>query len=146
MATRHSGLWMWAEACEALGRAERLHRQFFRPPAHAEARPAWEPPVDLYETERDYVIVVALPGVTPDRLKFAIDGRVLTVAGHRSLPLPADAPRAVIHRLEIPQGWFERHIPLPPGPLELGRHELADGCLVVTLHKPEPKTGGRPDP
>src|SRR3954467_4131975 len=114
MPSRHPGLWMWAEACEALGRAERLPRQFFQPPAPSAARPAWEPPIDLYETEGDYVIVVALPGVTADRLRVAIDGAALAVAGERSLPLPTGAPPALIHRLEIPHGRFERLIPLPP--------------------------------
>ncbi len=42
--------WMWAEACEALARAERLHRQFFRWGA-AEAGAVWEPPVDIFASE-----------------------------------------------------------------------------------------------
>ena len=33
--------WMWSEACEMLARAERMHRELFRP-AGTEARlPAW---------------------------------------------------------------------------------------------------------
>ena len=43
--------WMWAEACEALERAERMHREFFRPVRSVSRAPAWEPPVDVLEPE-----------------------------------------------------------------------------------------------
>ena len=29
--------WMWSEACEMLARAERMHREVFRPARHAGA-------------------------------------------------------------------------------------------------------------
>lgn len=124
--------WMWAEACELLDQAERLQRQFFRP-GMAARRAAWEPPVDVFETERDLWIVVALPGVAPDGLQVAIQDSALVVAGER--PLPAECRAGVIHRVEIPHGWFERRISLPSGRFELGRRELANGCLTVTLRK-----------
>ncbi len=127
-------LWMWAEALEMLDRAERLQRRFFHPPARA-ARPAWEPPVDLYETAEAYWIVVALPGVPPEGVEVVIDGGVVTVSGER--PLPLAARTGDIHRIEIPHGRFERRIAMPPGRLRLGRRDLADGCLVLTLHKAE---------
>ena len=43
--------WMWSEACEMLARAERMHRELFRPSAPQARLPAWEPPVDILETE-----------------------------------------------------------------------------------------------
>ena len=55
--------WMWSEACDTLARAERLHRQFFQPRGSG----AWEPPVDILETEREVLIFVALPGVSLDK-------------------------------------------------------------------------------
>ena len=62
------GAWMWAEACEMLARAERLHRQFFEPRRSAASRlPVWQPPADVLETEREVLILVALPGVDPAR-------------------------------------------------------------------------------
>src|SRR5262245_27925816 len=101
--------WMWAEACEMLGRAERLHRQFFQPVPARQA--VWEPPVDLFETERALWVVVALPGVSSDHVEMLIQGGRLIVAGVRTLP--AQARGAAIRRLEIPSGRFERHIELP---------------------------------
>lgn len=122
--------WMWAEAMEMLDRAERLQRRFFQP-ARPALRPTWEPPLDIYETDDAYWLVIALPGVRPDDIEIAIDGGFLTVVGERPIPLRS----ARIHRLEIPHGRFERRIELPPGRLEVGRRELVDGCLLVSLRK-----------
>jgi HSP20 family protein len=125
--------WMWSEACEMLARAERLHREFFRP-AGVEARvPAWEPPVDILETEREVIALVALPGVNPDHVKVTVDGNELVFAGTRVLP--AELHTAVIHRLELPQGRFERRVRLPAGRYNAIRRSAADGCLVITLEK-----------
>lgn len=124
--------WMWAEACEALARAERLHREFFRlgPPSR---RPSWEPPVDIVETERELWIVAALPGVEPSEIEITVEGGVLAIAGERKLHLIGRTVE--IHRLEIPHGRFERRIALPPGRLDLVRRDIADGCLTLTLRK-----------
>ena len=125
--------WMWAEACEMLARAERLHRQFFQPARGRAQTPTWEPPADVVETDREVLILVALPGVDPDRIEAVIDGGTLMVLGHRGLP--AELRDAVIHRLEIPLGRFERRVPLPPGRYEAPRRYAVHGCLLVTLRK-----------
>jgi HSP20 family molecular chaperone IbpA len=111
-----------------LDRAERLQRQFFRPGRTA----AWEPPIDVFETEQNIWIVAALPGVGPDQVELTIADGAVIVAGERRLPLEA---KALIHRLEIPHGRFERRIPLPSGRYELGQRELTHGCLVLGLRK-----------
>jgi HSP20 family protein len=128
MPSRRPPISMWAEACEILDRAEHLRRQFYRPSRVA----SWEPPVDVFETERDLWVVVALPGVDADQLRIAVSEGVVIVAGERRLPVQS---RAVIHRLEIPHGSFERRIKLPAGRYELDRRDLADGCLVLGLRK-----------
>jgi HSP20 family protein len=135
MPSRDPRIWMWAEALDMMDKAERMHRQFFQPaatPAQGR-RPTWQPPVDLIETADEYLVVVALPGVRPDQVQVVIDGGVLIVVGERALPVGDKT--GLIHRMEIPHGRFERQIQLPPGPLELGRRELADGCLVLALRK-----------
>jgi HSP20 family molecular chaperone IbpA len=126
--------WMWTEACAMLERAERMHRQFFDPNLSAERAATWVPPVDVFESESEIAIVVALPGVGPDDVAIEIDGSALVIRGHR--PLPKEARNAAIRRLEIPYGRFERRIQFGGAArLALGRRELADGCLVLTLMK-----------
>ena len=78
--------WMWSDLCEMLARAERLHREFVRPIRSASRLAAWEPPVDILETEREVLVLVALPAVSADRVEVAIDGDELVVAGIRVLP------------------------------------------------------------
>ena len=124
---------MWAEACALIERAERLQRQFFRPSLAGAHQAVWEPPVDIYETERELCVIAALPGVEQRDLEVSIEGDVLVIAGTRRFPtLPGDA---VIHRLEIPHGRFERRIRISAGRLRLDRSELLDGCLVLILTK-----------
>ena len=124
---------MWAQACELIDQAERLHRQFFRLAVTAPA--AWEPPIDVFEDERGWVVVVAMPGVSADRVQVVQERGELVVQGTR--PLSVGGASGRVRRLEIPYGAFERRIALPPGRFELGAPELADGCLVLRLRKRE---------
>jgi HSP20 family protein len=133
MSDRAPDGWMWAEACEMLARAERLHRQFFQPARGRSRLPTWEPPADVVETEREVLILVALPGVDPEGVEAAIDAGMLVVLGQRTLP--SELKNAMIHRLEIPLGRFERRIPLPPGRYETARRYAIHGCILVTLRK-----------
>jgi HSP20 family protein len=125
--------WMWSNACEMLARAERLHRAFFTPLLVADQRPAWEPPVDILETEREVLVHVALPGVSADHVEVAIESGDLIFAGIRTLP--GELRTAVIHRLELPQGRFERRVRLPGGAYGNVGWSVADGCLLITLQK-----------
>jgi HSP20 family molecular chaperone IbpA len=123
---------MCAEACALLDRAEQLHRQFFEP-AREGARPRWEPPIDVLETERQLRIIVALPGVAPEAVQVQTEGGILTILGSR--PLPGRGENANIVRLEIPYGRFERRITLQLNRLRLAERELVNGCLVLTFVK-----------
>jgi HSP20 family molecular chaperone IbpA len=99
---------MWAEACAMIERAEQMHRQFFQPGSAAAPAASWEPPIDVFESERDLLIVVALPGVDTQDIEISSEGAVLRVAGVRRLP----AAR-----------W------------ELSRSSLVNGCLLLNLTK-----------
>jgi HSP20 family molecular chaperone IbpA len=121
---------MWAEACALLDRAEQLHRQFFEP-AREGAR--WAPPIDVFETERQLRIIVALPGVAPEAVQVRTDGGFLTILASR--PLPGRGENANIVRLEIPYGSFERRIALQLNRMRLAERELVNGCLVLTFVK-----------
>jgi HSP20 family molecular chaperone IbpA len=132
--------WMWSEAVDMLSRADRLHQQFFRPQAGRRA-PSWEPPVDVLETEQAVVVLAALPGVGPGDVQAVIDDGVLIISGVRGFP--TDLRTAAIHRLELPQGRFERRIPLPLGRYDKVRQTSSNGCLIVSLRK-APSNGDAP--
>lgn len=133
MPLRNLETWMWAEACEILNRADRLHRQFFRPTVMSANRPAWEPPIDIYETDGEFKIMIALPGVAQEHLTVMLEGDHLIIDGQRHLP---DSSQAYIRRLEIPYGRFQRRIELPSEAcFEIDTSKLVDGCLLISLRK-----------
>ena len=125
--------WMWSEACDMLARAERMHREVFRPAGLQARQPAWEPPVDILETENEVLVLVALPGVDVENAQAVIEDGDLVIAGNRVLP--AELRTATIHRLELPQGRFYRRLRLPVGRYSGVRRSAASGYLVVTLQK-----------
>jgi HSP20 family protein len=124
---------MWAGALDMLARTERLHRQLVQPSTSQARQASWEPPVDILETERDVLILAALPGVADAQVEAVIQGACLVIIGERAVP---DVLRtAVIHRMELPQGRFERRVPLPPGRYGQVSRQMVDGCLLVSLRK-----------
>ena len=133
MTTRNSTDWMWAQACALIDEAERMHRQFFRLAASERMQALWEPPADVFEDEREVVIVIALPGVSPDRVEITSEAGALVVRAERLLPIAGS--RYTVRQLEIPYGRFERRIPLREVPLESGTRQMTDGCLVLRLRK-----------
>jgi HSP20 family molecular chaperone IbpA len=87
----------------------------------------------MIETERELLILIALPGVDPEQVEAVIEDGALVVAGRRVLP--PELRTAVIHRLELPQGRFERRIPLPAGRYAAVRRAATCGCLMFSLEK-----------
>jgi len=123
---------IWADACDLLDKADRLQRQFFRPVTMTTKQAVWEPPIDVYESNAEFMVLVALPGVDPEQLRVSLEGNRLQIEGHRYLPVGAQCH---IRRMEIPYGRFERNIELPAGRFEVGNYEFVHGCLLVPLRK-----------
>jgi HSP20 family molecular chaperone IbpA len=128
---------MWSEALQMLAQAERLHQQVFKPQTAGRLRPSWEPPVDVLETDHEVLILAALPGVDVQKVEAVIENGTLILSGERTVP--AELRTAKIHRLELPQGRFERRIALPPGVYGDVRRFEVNGCLAVTLAKAGPR-------
>lgn len=131
MTLRDPRSWMWAEAVELLDQADRLQRQFFRLATDAQQQPRWEPPVDVYASDEQVLIEVALPGVPIERMELVFGPGELVIRGDRQLPhRPAGT---AIQRLEIPYGRFERRLALGPGDWELVARSATHGCLQLLL-------------
>lgn len=120
-------------------RAERMRREFCRPAVASRQVVSWEPPVDVLETDREVLVLVALPGVAADRVEAVIEDGDLVIAGLRVFP--PELQTAVIHRLELPQGRFERRIRLPAGRYSDVSRTSVDGCLLIKLEKAEARRG-----
>lgn len=123
---------MLAEAVELLQNADRLNRQFFRIGQPSES-PCWEPPVDMYVNDRELGLLIALPGVAPERFEVTLEQQAIVVRGERSFGTSV-GPGAIL-RLEIPYGRFERRILLPYGSFRLAEMLLENGCLKLTLER-----------
>ncbi len=139
-----SGNWdivVWQRASDLLQQVERIHRNFLQIAAGTHYRlshgrsPAWEPPVNVVETDVSLWVISALPGVTADRMKVRLEGRELVIAGER--PLPKCCNEGELKIWEIPLGRFERRLTLIEGrnSLSLGEVSLQDGLLIIELRK-----------
>lgn len=95
---------------------------------------AWEPPLDLIETETEVLAYVALPGVDIATVEVQAEGATLVIRGDR--PRPSEWKSAAILRLELPWGPFQRQVRVPRG-CALAGQEAMDGHLVVRLTKPK---------
>lgn len=133
MPNRDPTVWMWTEACQLIEQAERMRRQFARPSAPRGARAAWEPPVNVFEDEERFVIIVALPGVAPECVEVLVDSSSIIVRASCDVPFSPNVH--AIRRLEIPYGYFERRIQLPAMHFEVVQRELKNGCLILNLRK-----------
>jgi HSP20 family protein len=139
-----SGDWdivVWQRASDLLQQVERIHRNFLQIAAGTHYRlshgrnPAWEPPVNVVETDESLWVISALPGVTADRMNVRLEGRDLVIAGER--PLPKCCNDGELKIWEIPLGRFERRLTLIEGrnSLSLGEVSLQDGLLIIELRK-----------
>src|SRR5260370_23807354 len=120
--------------------ADAPHQRVFKPQVGAPHGVKGNPPVDVLETDEAVLIFAALPGVDPEKVEAVIQDGTLVLAGERLLP--DELKRAVIHRLELPQGRFERRIALPAGRYGAVSSFSVNGCLVVRLDKADAKRAG----
>lgn len=123
----------WAQALATFAESETLLTRTFTPSRSHGRGPVWAPPVDILETQDEILIFTAMPGVDPEVIEVEIEGDILTIAGRRQMP--SELPNARIHRLELPQGRFERRIALPPGSYRTAHRASVNNCLVIRLSK-----------
>lgn len=125
--------WMWDEALHALEQAERLQRHYYGLTGVRAAQPVWEPPADVFETDSEVLVLIALPGVSAEAITVQVVATGLIVTAER---MPSGAFECMrVRRLEVPYGRFERHIELARGQYVLRERRVIDGCLELRLAK-----------
>lgn len=94
----------------------------------------WTPALDYFETEKEFIIRLDLPGVHKENIDLKLVGEVLTITGHREEAKEYRAGNALWREREA--GKFVRTIRLP-APVDGKKVEAAyqDGILTVTLLK-----------
>ncbi len=99
--------------------------------------PGWTPPVDLYETPVEFVLIVELPGLSRDQIEIhAEDTRVLIRGAREGSGCVKNVACEQYHRIERGHGPFSRAFQLPEASdVERITADLKDGLLTVTLPK-----------
>jgi HSP20 family protein len=98
----------------------------------------WEPPMNVFETDTEFVVVMDIAGMSADDISVLTDGAVLRISGVRKDLIPAGKKQ--FHSLEIRVGPFQRliGIPSPVDTASLTRR-YDTGLLEIRLKK----SGGR---
>jgi HSP20 family protein len=127
----------------------RLLEEYLQPahPGGADSPPtdldpsAWSPPVDVYDSPEELLIVAEVPGVDPASIDLAVTGNVLTLRGIKE---PRDLPEPLLQVRERHFGAFHRQIRLPNEvDFEKAEAEANQGVLRIRLPKPsaaQPRT------
>ena len=119
---------------------ERVHSLFeetvspMRLVSDADLSSTWSPPVDLYETEKEFVLLAELPGVERGDLDLQVIDRMIVLKGQRQSV--QDVSGQKYHRLERPVGRFERHFEIPePVDSSSIKAKMMDWVLTVSIPK-----------
>ena len=122
------------------GEMNRLFSSFFDPPAASKGNGGggarrWIPPMDLVETQEDFVLKADLPGMGEADVEIEFENNVLTIAGERKTE--HEEQHEGYYRLERATGSFSRALSLPDGiDPEAVAATFEDGVLTVRIPKP----------
>lgn len=76
---------------------------------------AWHPRCDVFETEREWVVVAELAGMEKDEISISMSDEYLRISGERSFPSKKNLS---YYNMEIETGKFVRRIYFPDTALD----------------------------
>ncbi len=124
---------------EDLGsKIEKTIEGFFRPrainPTFNCSECTWKPPMDIFETPKEIVVIAEIAGVSKDDLEVEINNRAVRIHGKRQGTPPHAA--ATYRLAEIQYGSFERILYLPV-PIDANNVSASfiNGFLKIRLSK-----------
>ena len=116
-----------------------FRRQWGRPQAAVRHECAlWQPPLDVYEVEDAYLVLVELAGMRDSEIEVTLAENALILAGRR--PELHREGTVRFHQLGVKEGPFHAAV-LLPGPVveEDVSAAYEDGLLTITLPKRRPQ-------
>lgn len=100
------------------------------------------PEADVYETEKEVVVELSLPGIESDKIEVSVEDDNLVVKG--STEKKEEVEKKGYYRKEISSGSFYRSIALPvPVKEDVTRAEYKKGVLKITMPKKEEEKKAR---
>jgi len=119
-------------------KVERSFEEMYRPrpvsPMFASSECAWAPPMDVFETPEEIIILAELAGVNQEQLEVEINTRAVKIKGRRS-PIHL-TPGSTYRLAEIQYGKFERTLHLPyPIDTEVVSSAYDNGFLQIRMAK-----------
>ena len=110
-----------------------LLRSTWPAPLDEAVRP-WVPPVDIEETEDEWILEAELPGVDKKDINVDVEGDELTIDGE----IKVRERKGILRRRSRPVGRFELRVRVP-GPLdpEGVDAKVSHGVLTVRIPKPQ---------
>lgn len=103
-------------------------------PTMFSAEQAWKPPVDIYETTEEIVVLVEIAGMKKKDINVAIENDLLKISGTRADFSPSTKMK--LHQMEIDYGKFQRIVKIS---LPIDTHNISaqykEGFLQITLPK-----------
>jgi HSP20 family protein len=115
----------------------RLMGEFFKeakPLVGYQADQSFHPPMDIYETEENLVVVMEIAGMKTEDISVVFEKDQLSISGTRTEACPE--PKIRLHEMEIDYGYFERTLRIPfPLKVDEIRATYRDGFLVITIPK-----------
>ncbi|HEU5216085.1 MAG TPA: Hsp20/alpha crystallin family protein [Gaiellaceae bacterium] len=110
----------------------RLMDEMLRSSGNGGRATGFSPPVDVYETEDEYLVKVDLPGVKSEDMNIEVNDSVLTLSGSRVVDETGAA-----QLVERPYGSFARTLTLPQGVnSDSIEADYRDGVLELRIPKP----------
>ncbi|MEA3407463.1 MAG: Hsp20/alpha crystallin family protein [Chloroflexota bacterium] len=110
-----------------------FEESFVRPRRRWEAEEMrYNVPMDVYETDEEVIVTVAVPGVDPDSMDITVEGNTLNIRGEVEGPL--ENVDYVLQ--ERPYGTFNRSVQLN-APVDANKAEASFDQGILTLQIPK---------
>ncbi len=115
---------------------EKLFEEFFymaKSHDFASSTP-WQPPTDVYETEKDIIVKIAISGLSHEDISVVYSNHILTVSGRRRDD--SAKQKVCYYQVEIRHGYFERKLKLSKQVDANNIHATYEnGFILVTIPK-----------